>query len=178
MASRCILLLGGARSGKSAHAQRLGETLGKKVLFVATAQGLDDEMRVRIEAHRKARPAHWRTLELNGQLGRGIEAQAGDADLVIVDCLTLLVSNLLVVGAEPVGAEERVTSEVTRLIECMDRLEAVFVIVSNEVGLGLVPDNEMGRAYRDLLGRANQMMAARADEVYLMVAGIPVRVKG
>jgi len=177
LASKCILLLGGARSGKSAHAQKLGENLGSKVLFVATAQGLDEEMRVRIEAHKRVRPAHWRTLELSSHLAKGIESQAGEADFIIVDCLTLLMSNLLVVGSESPGMEERIMGEVLSLIETMDRMSATFVIVSNEVGSGLVPENALGRLYRDLLGKANQKVAARADEVYLLVAGLPLRVK-
>jgi adenosylcobinamide kinase/adenosylcobinamide-phosphate guanylyltransferase len=177
LASKCILLLGGARSGKSAYAQKLGENLGGKVLFVATAQGLDEEMRVRIEAHKRVRPAHWRTLELSSHLAKGIEAQAHEADFIIIDCLTLLMSNLLVVGSESPGMEERIMGEVSSLIEVMDRMQATFVVVSNEVGYGLVPENALGRLYRDLLGKANQKVAARADEVYLLVAGLPLKVK-
>jgi len=177
MAHQCILILGGARSGKSDYAQKLASSLGGEVLFVATARALDEEMRERIEAHRKARPAAWRTLELARGLGSGIEKHAGDAGVVVIDCLTLLVSNLLGWGGSPGVVEKRVQREVNALLGCMDRIGAVFIVVSNEVGLGLVPDNPLGRTYRDVLGKANQAVAHRADEVYLMVAGIPVRVK-
>ena len=175
--SRCILLLGGARSGKSAYAQRLAEGMAERVLFVATAQALDEEMQARIEAHRRARPRHWRTIEATVGLGREIAGKVGEAQVVVIDCLTLLVSNLLLENPEPVAAEERVRREVEDLVACVRTAAATFIVISNEVGLGLVPDNAVGRLYRDLLGTANQRMAAEADEVYLMVAGIPLRVK-
>ncbi len=178
MAKRVVLLLGGARSGKSTYGQKLAEELGQKVLFVATGEALDEEMRARIEAHQKARPPTWRMLELPRHVGKGIAVAAADADVVIVDCLTLLVSNLLGTEADPGRAGELVGQEMEQLVDAMNDLAASFIIVSNEVGLGLVPDNPLGRLYRDLLGKANQLVAERADELYLMVAGIPVKIKG
>jgi len=178
MAHRCILILGGARSGKSDYAQKLASSLGGEVLFVATARALDGEMRERIEAHRKARPAAWRTLELARGLGSGIEKHAGDAGVVIIDCLTLLVSNLAGVGGGVEKTRQRVRREINSLLACVDRVKATFIMVSNEVGLGIVPDNPLGRSYRDLLGEANRTVANRADEVYFMIAGIPVKLKG
>jgi adenosylcobinamide kinase/adenosylcobinamide-phosphate guanylyltransferase len=178
MAKQIILLLGGARSGKSYYAQQLAAELGSKVLFVATGEGLDEEMKSRIAEHRKSRPSNWRTLEITTGIGKRIEKQIGDADVVVIDCITLLISNLL--RGEPAypEAEKRVIAEINELIDAMDKLDASFVIVSNEVGMGLVPDNKLGRIYRDLLGKANQLLASRATEVYLMVACLPVMVKG
>jgi adenosylcobinamide kinase/adenosylcobinamide-phosphate guanylyltransferase len=178
LAKLITLLLGGARSGKSYYAQQLAAELGGKVLFVATGEALDEEMKARIAEHRKDRPQNWKTLEIPTGVGKGIERQIGDAEVVLIDCLTLLISNLL--GDEPdyPEAEKRVTSEISELIAVMDKLDASFVIVSNEVGMGLVPETKLGRVYRDLLGKANQLLASHATEVYLMVACLPVQVKG
>lgn len=178
MASQIILLLGGARSGKSHYAQQLTTELGGNVLFVATGEALDEEMQARIAAHKKARPQSWRTLEIPVSIGKGIEKEIGDATVVLIDCLTLLISNLLHDQPDYPEAEKRVLSEINELISVMDRLHASFVIVSNEVGMGLVPDNRLGRIYRDLLGKANQLLGQHATEVYLMVACLPVQVKG
>ena len=177
MAEKCILILGGARSGKSRYAQELAAKLSKKVLFVATGEALDEEMQARIDEHRKARPGSWRTLEIATDIGSQIEKQIGDAEVIIIDCLTLLVSNLL--GDEPdyPKAEKQAMAEMNELVACINRLDASFIIVSNEVGMGLVPETRLGRLYRDLLGKANQLIARHASEVYFMAAGIPVKVK-
>jgi adenosylcobinamide kinase/adenosylcobinamide-phosphate guanylyltransferase len=178
LAKGITLLLGGARSGKSHYAQQLAMELGGKVLFVATGEALDEEMQTRIAEHKNDRPKNWRTLEIPTGIGKGIQKQIGDAEVVIIDCLTLLISNLLHDEPDYPEAEKRVTSEINQLISAMDRLDASFVIVSNEVGMGLVPENRLGRIFRDLLGKANQLLASRATEVYLMVACLPVQVKG
>jgi len=177
LAKKCIFILGGARSGKSGFAQELAGKLDDKVLFVATGEPLDEEMKARIEQHQKDRPQSWRTLEIPSNLGRQIEKHVGDAKVVLIDCLTLLVSNLL--GGEPdyAKAESRLAAEIDGLIACTRKVNAHFIIVSNEVGLGIVPENKTARIYRDLLGKANQLLAQRADEVYYMVAGIPVKIK-
>lgn len=179
-----ILVTGGVRSGKSRFAQELAVKSAKAVLFVATAEAGDDEMRLRIEEHRRSRPADWDTLEVTSGVGKEISRQIGNAQLVIVDCVTMLVSNLLGQYAdrndgqiEAASLEKEVIAEIDRLIDCFNRLEAGFIIVTNEVGSGLVPDNELGRIYRDLLGKANQMLAGQVDRVYLMVAGLPVLIK-
>ena len=177
MAKQIILLLGGARSGKSHYAQQLAGQLGGKVLFIATGEALDEEMQTRIAEHRKSRPVNWRTLEITTGIGKEIEKQIGDAEVVVIDCITLLISNLLRSEPDYPEAEKIVKAEINELIDAMDRLDASFVIVSNEVGMGLVPDNKLGRIYRDLLGKANQLLASRATEVYLMVACLPVQVK-
>jgi len=176
---RRILIVGGARSGKSDLAQRLAAEMGKEVLFVATAAAGDEEMRRRIEKHRSARPPSWRTLEAESGLASRLPEEVGRAEVVIIDCITLLVSNLIGDGDEaPDSLEARVMAEIGALIELMEQSPASFIIVSNEVGLGLVPPNPLGRAYRDALGRANQMLARHANEVYMMVAGIPLKLKG
>ena len=178
------LIIGGARSGKSHFAQELALKASKPVLFVATAKAGDEEMRQRIEEHQKARPADWSTLEATAHVGSQILQKSGEVQTVIVDCVTLLVSNILLQSSghtdEEIDAtlvEKEVTAEIGELVDCIARLNANFIIVTNEVGLGLVPANRMGRLYRDLLGRANQVLAQRADEVYLMVAGMPLPVK-
>jgi adenosylcobinamide kinase/adenosylcobinamide-phosphate guanylyltransferase len=177
LAKKTILILGGARSGKSHFAQELASRLSNKVLFVATGEALDTEMQARIEEHRKARPKSWRTLEMPTDIGKQIQKQVGNAEVVIIDCLTLLISNLLKDDPDYRGAEKRMVSEIDQLIACMNKLNVTFIIVSNEVGMGLVPENKLGRIYRDLLGKANQLIAKHAIYVYLMVAGTPIKVK-
>ncbi len=179
-----ILLIGGARSGKSSFAQELARRQGGAVLFVATATAGDEEMKRRIEEHRRSRPPHWSTLEVTSRVGRQVRQKIGGAKVVIVDCITLLVSNILGQHTpqdnEPVDAplvEREVTTEISELIECIREVNASFIVVTNEVGTGLVPASQDSRLYRDLLGRANQMLAECADEVYLMVAGIAVPIK-
>jgi len=172
-------IIGGARSGKSRFAQELAAKLGKRVLFVATGEPLDEEMSARIEAHKRSRSPAWKTLEAPTNVAKAMRNKIGDAEVVIVDCLTLLVSNLM--GTEDIDAEtleKKVTAELEDLVAFMRTTEAHFIIVSNEVGLGLVSPYPAGRVYRDALGMANQMLARHADEVYFMVAGIPIPLKG
>jgi adenosylcobinamide kinase/adenosylcobinamide-phosphate guanylyltransferase len=184
MTRQLVLILGGARSGKSRFAQETASRLGERVLFVATAEALDEEMRRRIEEHKRARPSAWRTLEAPYDVGRRICDEAGSAQVVIVDCLTLLVSNLI--GrcggdSEHIDADlfgERLKHEIRELVDSINSVQASFIVVSNEVGMGLVPDSSLGRLYRDHLGKANQDLAQRADLVYFMVAGMPMVVKG
>jgi adenosylcobinamide kinase/adenosylcobinamide-phosphate guanylyltransferase len=178
---RLILILGGSRSGKSAYAQRLAQELGaEKVLFVATAEAGDEEMAQRIARHRQSRPAAWQTAEAPRHVGEVIHASLGNATGVLVDCLTLLVSNaMLSLGLAPdlVRAETVVQEEIKALLQVCQTSTATCIVVSNEVGLGLVPDTPLGRVYRDLLGQANQALAAQAQAVYLMVAGLAVDCK-
>ena len=177
MAKKYILILGGARSGKSHYVQELAGKLGNKVLFIATGEPRDEEMRARIDEHKKARPKSWRTLEIPTNIGRQLEVEIGDAEVVIIDCLTLLVSNMLGEELDYLKAEKQVLAEINELISGIDKLNASFIIISNEVGTGLVPETKLGRVYRDLLGKANQLIAQHANEVYFMVAGIPVKIK-
>lgn len=181
---KSILLIGGARSGKSHLAQELALKSAQPVLFVATAEAGDEEMSQRIEEHKKNRPTTWGTLEVTTHVGKQISREIGEAQTVIVDCITLLVNNIFNQYVDSTGeqidaplVEKEVRAEISELVESIDQVNANFIIVTNEVGLGLVPANRMSRLYRDLLGRANQTLAQRADEIYLMVAGIPVLVK-
>ena len=176
-----ILVLGGARSGKSAYAQQLAHTQGaERVLFVATAEARDDDMAQRIAKHRQSRPASWHTLEAPQHIGAAIQRSRGHIPVVLIDCLTLLVSNVLLSLNLPLTletAQRAVTKEVDALLQVCQASAATFIVVSNEVGLGLVPDTALGRLYRDLLGQANQTLAANAQAVYFMVAGLAVDVK-
>ncbi len=181
---KTVLIIGGARSGKSHYAQELARSKSGAVLFVATAEAGDEEMRQRIEEHKKARPATWRTLEVQSRVGKRIRQEIGEAQVVIVDCITLLVNNVL--GQQQSAGngrvdlkavEKAVTDEINALLECCRQVRASFIMVSNEVGSGIVPADKMSRLYRDLLGKANQMLAQQADEVLMMVAGIPFPLK-
>ena len=177
-ASRLILILGGARAGKSSFALQLAadrELLSQSdVRFIATAQALDEEMAMRIAKHRADRPLHWRTIEEPYKLDEAVRDSEG-AGIVIVDCLTLLVSNWLLRN-EP-ECEQKLNKIGETLISTAKSRNQTLICVSNEVGLGLVPETPLGRRYRDVLGRVNQQFAQAADEVYLLVAGLPLRLK-
>ncbi len=176
------LILGGARSGKSAAAVRMAQQCGGgNVLYVATADPGDEEMQLRIDNHRAERPAEWQTVEARHDVGQAIRRQTGSYSSVVVDCVTLLVSNLLVDQANPYAeeAQKRVEREIGALVEAARAMpcRSDTIVVSNEVGTGLAPVTPLGRAFRDRLGQANQWLAAAADRVVLMVAGIPVVLK-
>jgi adenosylcobinamide kinase/adenosylcobinamide-phosphate guanylyltransferase len=177
---RLTLILGGARSGKSTFAQHLAIENGGQVVFIATAQAGDPEMAARIAAHKAARPNDWMTLECPTGLADTWEARAISSDLVIVDCLTFLVTNLLLGAAPDVDQPDEdlattlVTGEIEALLKVIQEYHCDWIIVSNEVGLGLVPPYPLGRLFRDLLGWANQSLASKADQVFYLVAGIPI----
>jgi len=191
MDKHLTLILGGARSGKSRHAEQIAKDTGKRVLYVATAQAQDEEMQNRIAAHQQARPATWQTVEAPVNVGLAINAalQTRPTDVVLVDCITLLMSNLILQGLseeelndpnvqiDQTAAQERANIEIDALLDAFRASRIPWIVVSNEVGWGLVPAYPLGRLYRDLLGWANQRMAAAADEVYLLVAGLPINVK-
>lgn len=174
------LILGGARSGKSDYAEQLAAALGPHVLYIATAEIGDDEMAQRIATHRQARPTGWQTLEAPRHVGLALTEIEDPLDALLLDCLTLLVSNmLLTLEAEPQAViEAAVRTELEAILAAQARLNVPLIVVSNEVGLGLVPPYPLGRIYRDVLGRANQFLAAQADRVVFMVAGLPLVVKG
>ncbi|MDW8047379.1 MAG: bifunctional adenosylcobinamide kinase/adenosylcobinamide-phosphate guanylyltransferase [Chloroflexota bacterium] len=177
-----VLIVGGARSGKSRFAQELALRAGGSVLYVATAELRDEEMRQRAAAHRAERPASWVTVEEPLHLSRAVDGSL--AEVVIVDCLTLWVSNVLercgasgdpVPPAAVAAARSFAREELERVFEA--RGPRNLLLVSNEVGQGIVPAGALARVYRDLLGEVNQLAAARADRVYLMVAGLPIDVR-
>ena len=171
MPKQLVLILGGARSGKSAFAEHLARQ-GERVLFVATSQALDADMQVRIAAHRVRRPLEWTTLEEPLYLTRVLPSALEGHDTCLVDCLTLWVSNLLLARESHSNAEEEILEQVGNLMEVYKRSSAAWIVISNEVGLGVVPPTQLGSRYRDVLGRANQAVASQADKVYLMVAGL------
>lgn len=161
------LVLGGARSGKSAHAQRLAERSGLRPVMIATAEAWDDEMAGRIARHQAERGASWRTVEAPLDLVSALARLAAD-EIAVIDCLTLWVSNLMHAGRD-------VAVETGRLLEALPG--RATILVANEVGLGIVPDNALARAFRDEAGRANQRVAAAADEAVFIAAGLPLTLK-
>lgn len=175
MGKRLTLILGGARSGKSSLAESLAQKRGgDAVLFVATAEARDDEMRARIAHHRAVRRAGWTTIESPREIARALQSTAR-ADVVLLDCATLWASNVLL--ADENAATETMMREVDELLAWHRASASEMIIVSNEVGMGIVPDNELGRAYRDLLGAVNRKLAEAADEVFYLVAGLPIEIK-
>ena len=181
--SHITLVIGGARSGKSRHAQDLAQRRsgGAPVLYIATAQAGDDEMRERIARHKEDRPAHWRTIEEPLDVSGALRKT--DAAVALLDCLTFFVVNHMLKGGDAAVCEADTwdspgaEAAVDDLMEAARSHKGDVIIVTNEVGLGLVPDTPLGRAFRDTAGRANQAAAAQADQVILMVAGIPLQVK-
>lgn len=176
---KLILVTGGARSGKSSFAEKLAAEMKKNVIYLATCEPLDEEMARRIDVHKKSRPSDWDTVE-EPLAASSVIAEKGSSDCVILlDCLALLVSNLLLSGREQPDTYtgRAVLAEIERLAKTSRNSAAHVIIVTNEVDMGLVPEYPIGRLYRDVLGKANQIIAAAADEVYLLISGIPVDVK-
>ena len=182
---RLTLFLGGARSGKSSLAEkRASEIGGDSVLYLATSEVKDEEMRDRVEKHRASRPSAWVTIEAPRNIARSLGKGRNEERVILIDCITFLVSNLLL---EAGGGEDDnpfdeqieavILAEIEALLEYIVKTDADFLLVSNEVGMGLVPPYALGRAYRDLLGRANQVLAAAADDVFFLVAGGSMQMK-
>jgi adenosylcobinamide kinase / adenosylcobinamide-phosphate guanylyltransferase len=169
VAARLTLVIGGARSGKSRYAESLVTALPPPWIYAATGQGLDAEMTARIAAHRARRGAGWTTVEAPRDLAAALTAHAKAP--MLVDCLTLWLSNLMM-------AEAQIEPEIDRLVQALAEATAPVVLVANEVGSGIVPDNALARRFRDLQGGLNQRIAAQADQVVLVVAGLPLYLKG
>ena len=170
MIATTLLVLGGARSGKSRYAEaRILASPGEPV-YIATAQAFDDEMAERIARHREDRGAGWRTIEAPLDLPEAIAAESGTGSAVLVDCLTLWATNLLM-------AEVDVDAATDRLLLALRSHAGPLAIVSNEIGLGIVPDNALSRRFRDVAGRLNQAVASAVDEVQFIAAGLPLRLK-
>ena len=189
---RLILILGGARSGKSAFAERLAASSGRSVAFIATATASDDEMRARIARHRASRPKDWHTLEEPLDLARAARQASELADVLLLDCITLWLGNILLqesghpekdneaeLHTASKLVDERALKEIEALLAMIKSLAPgkTLIAITNEVGLGIVPAYPLGRLYRDTLGYVNQRLAQAADRVYLMVAGIAVDIK-
>ena len=167
---RSLLVLGGARSGKSAYAQSLAEAFGPERLYLATAEAGDEEMAARIARHRADRGQGWATLEEPLEVARALGAEARPGRVVVVDCLTLWLSNLMLAGREPGAA-------IAGLAEAIGALAGPAILVSNEVGMGIVPDHKLGREFRDWQGRANREIAQACDAAVFIAAGLPVQLK-
>lgn len=165
-----LLVLGGARSGKSRYAEARIRSASASPVYIATAQAYDDEMVERIARHREDRGGGWRTVEAPLDLPATIEAERGGGTAVLVDCLTLWTSNLLLVDRD-------IDDATGRLLAAIRAHGEPLVLVSNEVGLGIVPDNALARRFRDAAGRINQAVAAAVDEVQFIAAGLPLRLK-
>lgn len=173
-------ITGGARSGKSSFAEKIAENSGKRVTYIATAEALDEEMAARISEHRKRRPRSWSTIEEPYRVTSVLEEVGQNEGVVLIDCLTLLISNLLFSPSAKEGSqpsEQDVLSEINNLARSARASRADVVIVSNEVGLGVVPEYPQARLYRDLTGWANQTMAEEADHAYFLISGMALDIK-
>ncbi len=169
-----IFILGGCRSGKSRHALKLAEDIPcRQKVFIATCLPLDEEMKKRIEQHQKERERTWTTVEVPVLLPEAIDENSQKSDLILVDCLTLWISNILL----ETNDMDNTSKHIERLIESLAYVKCPVILVSNEVGTGIVPEKALARIYRDLTGFANQRVAACSDKVIWMTAGIPVKIK-
>lgn len=190
MKNKIFLVLGGARSGKSEFAEKLMyHSIGKRKGYIATSQILDDEMRYRVILHRQRRPADWKTFEVMHEAGKSMETILSEADSILFDCITMYVNNILMDHMKGITVETLGVSDLTTLQTSLEKdLDLMFdniakasgkeiIFVSDELGMGIVPANAMSRAYRDLVGLANQYVAKRADKVYLSIAGITMELK-
>lgn len=179
-----ILVTGGARSGKSRHAEALIAD-SPQVLYIATSQIFDEEMAARIQHHRDGRPPHWRTAECWRHLDALITPDNAPEEAILLECITTMVTNLLfAMGGDTdpdnwdyAAMEQAIEDEIRALIDACQRCPAQVVLVTNEVGMGIVPENRLARHFRDIAGRVNQRLVAAADEVWLVVSGIGVKIK-
>ncbi len=172
--SRTIFITGGARSGKSRLAEELAGRLGATLGYIATGEPGDAEMRARIERHQQRRGPQWQTIEESVSLEKALSENDGHFNAMLIDCVTLWLANLLGKYGDPRCALDDVAS----LIALFPSLQTPLYIVSNEVGMGIVPDNALARAFRDLAGEANELLAKAADEMYVMFSGLPLKLKG
>ena len=173
--NKTVFVLGGCRSGKSSYAlKRAQEASAKNNIFIATCIPLDDEMKLRVDSHRQERGRQWQTVEAPVHLAEAIEKINAEAGIVLVDCLTLWINNLLMENPD----SEFVLEQVQGLTRAVKSAVCPVILVSNEVGTGIVPENKLSRLYRDLIGSTNQAVAECVDQVVWVVAGIPVTIKG
>ncbi|MDO4542442.1 MAG: bifunctional adenosylcobinamide kinase/adenosylcobinamide-phosphate guanylyltransferase [Bacillota bacterium] len=185
--SKITLITGGARSGKSTFGEELAEKAGENILYVATAKAIDEEMKDRIKRHRERRPSQWDTLEAYRNLGSLLPQRSKDYDAILLDCVTIMSTNIIfdepamlqedIPFEEMLKTEEVLMEEIDSFISCFPKLKTDLIMVTNEVGMGLVPEYPLSRFYRDALGRVNQKLGRAAHEVWLVVSGIPMQVK-
>jgi adenosylcobinamide kinase/adenosylcobinamide-phosphate guanylyltransferase len=176
--ARTIFITGGARSGKSTFAEKLSLGFGTQLGYLATAQTLDGEMAERVMRHRERRGTQWSTIEEPVYLAEALARCDGQYQAILVDCLTLWLSNLLFKYEESGdNIEERISEDLQNLKSTLQGMVTPVLLVSNEVGMGIVPDNKLSRLFRDIAGTANQTLAAAADEVHVVISGIPLKLK-
>ncbi len=184
--AKLILITGGARSGKSTYAEKIASKAGSNVLYIATALPIDSEMEERIAKHREHRPSHWQTIEAYRDLDTLILKNTPGKSAVLLDCVTVMLNNLLFdAGVDWETAdfsmiadlEEQSRKEFQKLIICADKLDIPIILVTNELGMGLMPGNRLSRIFMDIHGRINQLLASAAQEVFLCVSGIPLQIK-
>lgn len=184
---KLILVTGGARSGKSAYAETLAKTTSRDVMYIATSIPFDEEMKERVKKHKARRPSNWGTFEGYMDLKRVFLEKELPFQTVLLDCITIMVTNLMFefggshvenLDEEEINKIERkILGEITEFLDATDLNTETSILVTNEVGFGIVPDNKLSRIFRDISGRANQYIASRADEVYLIVCGLPIKIK-
>lgn len=169
-----IFILGGARSGKSSYAVNLAKSYSKRIVLIATSIPDDSEMKHRIKLHKKARPSSWRVVEEGINIDSVLRKVEPRCDAILIDCIGLFISNLIAVEAN----DEKIEKKIQQVIKQIKKRSSEVIVVSNEVGMGIVPNNPLARRFRDLLGRANQILAQNADTVIMMHAGIATIIKG
>ncbi|MCX5706751.1 MAG: bifunctional adenosylcobinamide kinase/adenosylcobinamide-phosphate guanylyltransferase [Candidatus Omnitrophica bacterium] len=169
-----IFILGGARSGKSTYAVNLAKSAGKRIVFIATCIPGDSEMKHRIKLHKKSRPRTWRVIEEGINIDSALRKVKARYDAILIDCMGLFISNFMAVES----SDKKIEENVRQVIGQIKKRTSDVIVVSNEVGMGIVPDNPLARRFRDLLGRVNQMIAQSADKVIMLYAGIPMVIKG
>jgi adenosylcobinamide kinase / adenosylcobinamide-phosphate guanylyltransferase len=171
---KITLVIGGCKSGKSRHALHLAEKGASRKIFFATCVPFDEELKERISRHKEERDGTWKTVDVPVELPEAIGAHDEEGAVLLVDCLTLWINNLLMASED----QRRIDENVTKLMAALSAARCPVILVSNEVGAGIVPENRLARLFRDAAGVANQRIAAQADEVIYMVAGIPMTIKG
>ncbi|WP_270943300.1 bifunctional adenosylcobinamide kinase/adenosylcobinamide-phosphate guanylyltransferase [Romboutsia lituseburensis] len=185
--SKIILVTGGARSGKSNFAEKLCIDQNNSTAYIATSIPFDDEMKDRVKKHKESRPQDWKTYEIYKDIYSIIKEISNNHETVILDCVTLLVNNLMFTydmdidkaNQEEINELEKyIKDQVKKLIEEIKKTNLYFVVVTNELGMAVVPANKLSRVYTDIVGRINQQIASQSDEVYFVVSGIPMKIKG
>jgi len=170
---KIIFIVGGARSGKSSFALKKAKVYGGKIAFIATCVPKDREMKKRVARHKEIRPNNWQTFENPKDISKTLFRIGSDFDTIVIDCLTLLLSEYMLRGLGQTGIEKKFND----MVDSLKKIKSRSIVVSNEVGLGIVPGNKLARDFRDIAGRINQLMASNSDEVFFTVSGIPWKIK-
>lgn len=183
---RLIVVTGGARSGKSSFAEKLAKDSKCDVVYIATSIPFDDEMKARIKKHVEQRPKEWKTVEAYKDIDERLENERNESVVFLLDCVTIMITNIMMetpldwdkaLDEQIDNVEEFVKLQIKKVLKTAEKKDAVFIMVTNELGMGIVPENRLSRVFRDIAGRVNQILASAADEVYLCVSGIPVKIK-